>query len=34
MRYCLALDLKDDPDAISRYEAHHERIWPEVAAYL
>lgn len=34
MRYCLALDLKDDPDAIARYEAHHERIWPEVAAYL
>ncbi|MET5012051.1 L-rhamnose mutarotase, partial [Burkholderia pseudomallei] len=34
MRSCLALDLKDDPDAFARYEAHNERIWPEVAAYL
>lgn len=34
MRYCLALDLKDDADLISRYEAHHRRIWPEIAAHL
>ena len=30
-RYCLALDLKDDPDLIAEYERHHERIWPEIA---
>ncbi|UDM53419.1 L-rhamnose mutarotase [Cupriavidus sp. MP-37] len=34
MRYCLALDLKDDPQQIAAYEAHHRRIWPEVAQHL
>lgn len=34
MRYCLALDLKEDPTLIARYEQHHRRIWPEVAAHL
>ncbi|WP_414445120.1 L-rhamnose mutarotase [Burkholderia sp. 22PA0106] len=34
MRHCLALDLKDDPESIARYEAHHARIWPEIAAHL
>jgi L-rhamnose mutarotase len=29
-RYCLALDLKDDPELIAAYEAHHEAVWPEV----
>jgi len=29
-RYCLALDLKDDPALIAEYERHHERIWPEI----
>ena len=29
-RYCLALDLKDDPGLIAEYERHHERIWPEI----
>ena len=29
-RYCLALDLKDDPGLISEYERYHERIWPEI----
>lgn len=29
-RYCLALDLKDDPAAIESYEAHHRAVWPEV----
>lgn len=29
-RYCLALDLKDDPDLIAEYERHHEKIWPEI----
>lgn len=34
MRYCLALDLKDDVALIAAYEAHHQRIWPEVAQHL
>ncbi len=30
MRYCLALDLKNDPHLISEYKRYHERIWPEI----
>lgn len=29
-RYCLALDLKDDPQLIAEYEAYHREIWPEI----
>lgn len=29
-RYCLALDLKDDPQLIAEYEAYHQEIWPEI----
>ncbi|MGS2761583.1 L-rhamnose mutarotase [Sinomicrobium sp. M5D2P9] len=29
-RYCLALDLKEDEGLIAEYEAHHEKVWPEV----
>lgn len=29
-RYCLALDLKPDPQLIAAYEAHHRAVWPEV----
>lgn len=29
-RYCLALDLKDEPDLIAEYERHHESVWPEI----
>jgi len=29
-RYCLALDLKDDPRLIEAYEAHHRQVWPEI----
>ena len=29
-RYVLALDLKDDPQLIAEYEAHHRRVWPEI----
>ena len=34
MRQVLALDLKDDPQLIAAYEAHHRAIWPEVATHL
>jgi L-rhamnose mutarotase len=29
-RYCLALDLKEDPQLIAEYKRYHERIWPEI----
>ena len=29
-RYCLALDLKDDPLLIAGYEDFHRHVWPEV----
>lgn len=29
-RYCLALDLKDDPRLIAEYEAYHREVWPEI----
>ncbi len=28
-RYCLALDLKDDPMLIAEYEQWHQNVWPE-----
>lgn len=33
-RYCLALDLKDDPILIAEYEAHHRQVWPEIKASI
>jgi L-rhamnose mutarotase len=29
-RYCLTLDLKNDPQLIEEYKVHHERVWPEI----
>ncbi|HPW62783.1 MAG TPA: L-rhamnose mutarotase [Cyclobacteriaceae bacterium] len=29
-RYCLALDLKNDPALIAEYEVYHRKIWPEI----
>ena len=29
-RFCLALDLKDDSQAIAQYEAYHQTVWPEI----
>lgn len=29
-QYCLALDLKDDPDLIAAYESYHKAVWPEI----
>lgn len=29
-RYCLALDLNNDPQLIAEYEKYHEAIWPEI----
>lgn len=30
MRYCLTLDLKNDPDLIAEYESYHQKVWPEI----
>ena len=30
MRYCLALDLKDDEKLIAEYEDWHKAVWPEI----
>ena len=29
-RYCLSLDLKNDPQLIKEYEEYHKAIWPEI----
>jgi L-rhamnose mutarotase len=29
-RYCLTLDLKNDPALISEYEHWHRKVWPEI----
>ena len=29
-RFCLTLDLKNDPQLIAEYERYHEQVWPEV----
>lgn len=26
----MTLDLKNDPDLIREYEAHHQAVWPEI----
>jgi len=33
-RYCLTLDLKDDPELISQYEKFHKEVWPEIISSL
>ena len=33
-RYCLTLDLKDDPELIAEYRRYHREVWPEVIASL
>jgi L-rhamnose mutarotase len=33
-RYCLTLDLKDDPRLIAEYKRQHQRVWPEIVQSL
>ncbi len=33
-RFCLALDLVDDPCLIAEYEAYHQNIWSEIRASI
>lgn len=30
-RFCLTLDLKDDPKLIEEYKRYHQKIWPEIS---
>jgi L-rhamnose mutarotase len=30
-RYCMTLDLKDDPELIAEYRRHHQIVWPEIS---
>lgn len=34
MRFCLTLDLKNDPALIAAYEAMHRAVWPEILASI
>lgn len=34
MRYCLALDLKEDPQLIAAYDEYHKSVWPEITASI
>lgn len=33
-KFCLACDLKNDPELISKYEEYHRKVWPEVLTSL
>jgi L-rhamnose mutarotase len=33
-KYCLALDLKNEPDLMAEYEVYHQKIWPEIEASI
>ena len=33
-RYCLTLDLKNDPKLIAEYKKFHEKIWPEITTSI
>ncbi len=29
-KFCLTLDLKNDPQLIEEYKKHHQAVWPEI----
>lgn len=29
-KFCLALDLIDDPQSIAEYERYHQNVWPQI----
>ena len=33
-RYCLALDLKNDPLLLSKYIDYHNEVWPEISSSI
>jgi len=32
--FCLALDLKNDPQLIAEYEQYHKQVWPEIISSI
>ncbi len=30
-RFCLTLDLKDNPALVAEYKRYHQKIWPEIS---
>jgi len=34
IRYCFALDLKDDDQLISIYKKYHQKVWSEILASI
>jgi L-rhamnose mutarotase len=34
MKYCFALDLKDDEQLIREYEKYHEAVWPGIISSI
>jgi L-rhamnose mutarotase len=33
-RFCLTLDLKNDPALIAEYKRYHQHVWPEITQSL
>jgi L-rhamnose mutarotase len=33
-KFCLALDLIDDPQLIAEYKLHHQQVWPGIIASI
>jgi L-rhamnose mutarotase len=33
-RYCLTLDLKNDPALIAEYKRYHDEVWPEITTSI
>ena len=33
-KFCLALDLKNDPGLIAEYKAYHKNVWPEIISSI
>ena len=29
-RFCMTLDLQDDPKLIEEYKRYHQKVWPEI----
>ncbi len=29
-KFCLCLDLKDNPELLKEYDAYHQNVWPEI----
>ena len=34
MKYCFALDLKNDEQLMIEYEKYHQEVWPEIIDFI